>query len=116
MGIVVTEVTVVGGSQYASSMQAASTATLFLAGSLTGLSFVTVADQGEYALLTYAGVAVVMAAYAVFLLPETRGCTLEECSKRVQRTPLEVFCGAHHAGPQTKNVDEEEEMPGTPRA
>merc|ERR1712137_1092236 len=112
MGIVVTEVTVVGGPQYASSMQAASTATLFLAGSLTGLSFVTVAKQGPYSLLTYAGVAVAMAAYAFFLLPETRGCTLEECSQRVQRTPLEAFCGGkqRRAETNTEHVTEEDSV------
>eukprot|EP00929_Paragymnodinium_shiwhaense_P036418 TRINITY_DN19525_c0_g1_i3.p1 TRINITY_DN19525_c0_g1~~TRINITY_DN19525_c0_g1_i3.p1 ORF type:complete len:587 (+),score=93.73 TRINITY_DN19525_c0_g1_i3:45-1805(+) len=107
--VVVTEVTVVGGPRFTPAMQAASTATLFLTGSLAGLTFVSVKELGAWALLSYAGVAVCMAVYAIFILPETRGCTLEDCVKRVQHSPIQVCAGLNekHEGDAPKKLDEE---------
>jgi len=79
--VVVTELTTAGGQRYAAASQAAATATLFCAGWLTAFTFVSITDLGPWSLLTYMGIGVLMTLYAICLLPETRGLTLEACTK-----------------------------------
>lgn len=79
--VVVTELTTAGGQRYAAASQAAATATLFCAGWLTAFTFVSITDLGPWSLLTYMGMGILMTLYAVCLLPETRGRTLEDCTK-----------------------------------
>lgn len=82
--VVVTEVTASGGPRYAVASQTAATMILFAAGWATGLSFLSVAKLGPSALLLYAGISALGGVYAALLLPELRGCTLEECAARIE--------------------------------
>eukprot|EP00930_Biecheleria_cincta_P021958 TRINITY_DN16117_c0_g1_i1.p1 TRINITY_DN16117_c0_g1~~TRINITY_DN16117_c0_g1_i1.p1 ORF type:complete len:596 (-),score=85.26 TRINITY_DN16117_c0_g1_i1:178-1965(-) len=87
--VIVTEVTAVAGPRYGSACQALATAMLFASGWITSLTFVWISSSGPWSLMVYAGIAVLMALYAALLLPETRGCTLEECTEQVKEMPIE---------------------------
>lgn len=78
--VIVTEVTNAGGPRFSSASQATATATLFAFGWLTSFTFVSITSLGPWALLTYAGVTMLMVLYVAFLLPELSGQTLEECA------------------------------------
>ncbi|CAE8635835.1 unnamed protein product [Polarella glacialis] len=84
--IVVVELTAAGGPRFSGASQSFATATLFATGWLTSLTFIHVISLGPYGLLIYAGVAVLMALFAAFLLPETSGRSLEECGELLQST------------------------------
>merc|ERR1712110_121228 len=86
--VVVTEVTAAGGPQYGAASQAIATTVLFSAGWLTDLTFVTVTQTGPWSLIFYASVTALGALYALLLLPEMRGCSLEECAERVNDMPI----------------------------
>lgn len=79
--VVATEVTAPAGPRYISACQAAATSVLFAAGWLSSVTFISITEAGGvWWLMLYAGVAVLMALFAWFVLPETRGRTLEECA------------------------------------
>lgn len=101
--IVVTEVTAAGGPRYGAASQAVATAVLFAAGWATDLTFESVASGGgPWALLTYAGVTALMALYAVFLLPELGGLTLERCAEEMKQMPIEAWL-ARRSGLKTSH-------------
>lgn len=83
--VIVTEVTAAGGPRFTAASQAAASAMLFTAGWLTSLTFQSVIHAGgPWSITIYAALAAIMALYAFALLPETRGCTLEECAEKVR--------------------------------
>merc|ERR1711920_98447 len=91
--VVVTEVTAAGGPQYGGASQSISTMVLFASGWITSLTFVSVTEAGgPWALTIYAAVIGFGALYALCLLPEMRGCTLEQCAERINEMPIEAFC------------------------
>jgi len=81
---VVAELTAGFGSRYGNASQAAATAVLFLSGWATESVSLTVLEMlGDYGLLPYAAVCLCMLLFSFLMLPETRGCSLEECAARV---------------------------------
>jgi len=81
--VVVTELTA-WCPRYGNAGQSAATAVLFCAGWATDLTFVAVMESGPWALSSYAVVGLLMGAFSFVILPETQGCTLEECAGRVK--------------------------------
>jgi hypothetical protein len=82
--VVVTELTAGFGPRYGSASQAAATAVLFLASWVVESSFLSVLNfGGALGMLLYVSACVCMLLFAFLVLPETRGCSLEECAERV---------------------------------
>jgi len=87
--VVVAELTAGFGPRYGNASQAAATAALFLAGWVAEyVSPIVLEMFGDYGLLPNAAVCLCMLLFSFLMLPETRGCSLQECAMRVVGTAV----------------------------
>jgi hypothetical protein len=83
--VVVAELTAGFGPRYGNASQAAASAVLFLASGVVESSFLSVLNfGGALGMLLYVSSCICMLLFAFLVLPETRGCSLEQCAERVR--------------------------------